>query len=392
MPEINQPPESYRLTYSWKTDILESYDGTEQRVAIRQNPRQSFEGSYLEDSDTGIQFWKHGLTFEADGLLWFSPKWGDVVFLDTAIISGASSFLCDFTLTDPSLGQVSMVVHPDGSYQRINCDIDLRTDTSMPLLAQTFTQNFPVGSYWVPMESVFIQSNPSYTEDVSATALVSIQMDAQIHKAVTGYGAAVLATYGGRPVLDRNAEFTGANEAFAQKITRLDYGGKVKILSGESHAHSILARQYLYSSPADRQWWKLFLSTVRGQQGSFYTPTYRQDMELVTQPAQASSTMIVDDASQPAGGWENLDGHKDLAIFTADGDVQYVAIDAPTTVDNADGTHTVGFAPALTNTPLGSTIQKISFLELVRLANDTVTVDHYSTHRDLTLTTRSIRL
>lgn len=390
MPIASQAPASLRQTMSWKTDVLKSFDGSEQRISIVRNPRSSYGVGYLEDSDAGIQFWKYELTFESGGTKWFLPLWGEILPLSAPVTASDTVVNCDFSETDTALGQWGMLLHLNGSSELILGDTSTRTDSTMTLSSGSILNDYPLGSYWLPVESVFVRTDPGYRENVRATAVVSVVFDLQHHKLVEGYGSSALATYLGRPVLDVHPDFIGSNEVFTQRVSRTDYGGKVRVSSGENSSHSGLTRRYRYTENSQRQWWKLFLSTVKGQQGSFYTSTYREDLTLTTQPAQGSTAMVVSDSSRVAGGWENLLGHQDLALTTADGDVQYVRIDLAGTVDNGNGTHTIEFTPALTNTPLGSTVNKISFFELVRLASDEVVFDYLSTHRLVTLSTRTV--
>lgn len=388
---LSQIPEALKQTISWKTDIIKAYDGTEQRINLRRNPRNLFTASYLADTDAAIQFWKYELTFAANGLNWGMPLWGEILEITNPISATATVVNCDFSLTDTALGQSALLIHPDGSNELILCNTATRTDTAITLSSGLVINDYPEGSLWVPVDYIFLKSNPGYREGVYATAQVNIIGDSQVHKVVDAYGATPLTMYNSRPVLDKVPEYIGSNEVFAQTISRTDYGGKVRITSGEGSSHSTISRRYIYTSAQDRQWWKLFLSTAKGQQQSFYTSTYRQDMTLDTQPAQGASTMVVDDASNPAGGWEALAGHQDLALTTADGTIQYVAINSAGTVDNGNGTHTVAFTPALTNTPLGSTIQKISFFELVRLASDDIVIDYMPLNKTISMSTRAVK-
>lgn len=393
MSDFTQAPEMMTQTYSWQTNILTSYNGTEQRFALAQEPRQSLALRYLADNDPDIQFWKYQFTFNASSLLNYIPLWGEATQLTAPVLSGATTFDSDFSKTDTALGQAMLLMHPDETtVEKVLCNTATRTDSQMQLSSGVIQNDYPIGSYCIPIQAMHLRTTPSYVEGVAATAVVNITADLHLSFELEGYGSVPINTYLGRPLLDKQPKYTGANEAFSQKITRLDYGARIQLQSGESTGHSVLEKVFISRGPGDRQWWKLFMSTIRGRQGSFYAPTYRHDATLASQPAQGGTSLLVDDSSQFTNRWENLLGHQDVAIFTADGDMQLRHIDGASTIDNGDGTQTIGLTAPLTNTPLGSTVEKVSFLELVRLSSDDVAITHTATEQQVKLTTRTISL
>jgi hypothetical protein len=65
-----------------------------------------------------------------------------------------------------------------------------------------------------------------------------------------------------------------------------------------------------------------------------------------------------------------------LAIETADGVIQYRIMHSAGTIDNGDGTHDVQVTEPFTATTQGSSIVKVSYLELVRFASDKIVLNY----------------
>ncbi len=383
---INLPPEKFEQVYEWKTDVLISTNGNEQRIAIRQAPRQTFKIAFLADSDEEIQYWRYELFTKLDND-WSLPIWAEAVSTTSESASGASTIDADFTLMDDNLGLTTFIIMSPNRLTAELVSFSSRTSTELTITG-TLDNTYPTNSWLVPVELCITQNNSGYQAASVNVAQLSLSFQQTQSRVIEGKGSAALTMYKSIPVLDRRME--AGSDSFDEKLTRLDYGHKTELLSGQTYAGIISSREYSSVGDDDRQWWKLFLTTIRGQLKSFYSSTYRPDMTAVTSVQTPGTTTIdVLDDSTVAGGWENSAAHQELAIETLDGDTQFVTMtDA---VDNLDGTHEITISPALTNTVDGSTILNMSFLELCRLASDSVSIDHQQGRRSVKLPTRTIQ-
>lgn len=382
-------PVAMRQRISWRTNVLMSRNGTEQRISLRNVPRQQLSHQYLADSDQEISYWKSEFMTKLNNL-WNTPLWAEAEKITAAVTAGDSTVDADFSLMDDTLGLLFLILHPNEETHEV-FTISGRTATTATRFAGTFADDFPLGSIVVPVEPSFIQNNSGYDPLRNNAARLTVDFTGRINRVLEGKGAPAVPAYNGRPVLERSPLDGENKQVFSQNMDRLDFGGRIQMESVQVAANIDNGRRYTSVGKVDRQFWKLFLATVRGQQKSFYTSTYRHDLTVVTQPAVGGSTFVVDDDAQVASIWENLDSHLQLAIQTADGATQYKEIDPVTTVDNGNGTHTVGLTSGLVATVEGSTILKVSFLELVRLGSDVVDIDHFHTHRVVNLSLRTIQ-
>ena len=381
-------PEELTHTYTWRTSIYTSRNGYEQRVALAQEPRQHFSVGYLADSDEIIQQWRFEFLINLD-IDWEFPLWGEAVGITTAVTAGGTTVLADYSLMDSELGSKMLLLHQDGVTYEIFTVLS-RTLTTVTIFSGTFVNSFPLGSVIVPIEFMLIDNNSGYSAMAVNAARLSVNFLAREAREVEAVGAVALSTFNSKPVLDRRHKALDDQDVFNEKIERIDFGGRVQLESLQTRASITNSRSYISRGDDDRQWWKLFMSTVKGMWKSFYCPTYRPDMSVHTQPSVGGTTFKIYDDATVAGGWEFSPAHQNLAVSTADGDTQYVTINQFGTVDNGDGTHTVQFSPALTATTLGSTVTNVSFLELVRLGSDSVGVSYFQDNREVTLSIRTI--
>ncbi len=386
-------PEATTQRYEWMTRVITGRDGTEQRIALRTIPRQTLKVDHLADSEELIQSWKTQFITQL-GDTWGLPLWAEAESI-TATAAGNTA-TGDFSLMDDTLVPVGvtdaiLVIHPDGvTYE--TATVATKVDATITI-SGTWTNTYPEGSALVPIMNVFVKNNSGYSPGIVNVASVPIDVTAETNAVITARGASALATYNGKSVLDR-VYSPGGSELFSQRLERLDFGHKIQVDTSQLYGNIVSGRSYVSRGREDRQWWKLFMQTVKGQQKSFYTSTQRQDMTVTTQPTTAGTTFRVDDSANVAAGvdaWENITSHLQLALEMEDGSTLYKEISPGATVDNGDGTHTVGVTVAFPASPAAAyTITKVSFLELVRLASDVVEMAHHHDHRVVNIQTRTI--
>jgi hypothetical protein len=384
-------PEALTQTYEWKTSVITGLDGTEQRIARRTIPRQTFSVRHLADSEETIQNWKYlfASTLLSSGAS--LPLWAEAE--EATATAAGNTITGDFSYMDDSLVAVNltvMMIHPDGVTHEIK-PVASKNATTITITG-TWANTYPEGSAVVPIETVWVENNTGYSPSIQNAAIVDVRATSKVNKTLDAEGAAALTLYNSKVLLNKKYQ-PGGNEIFSKKLEKLDFGHKIAIDSEQVKANIVSGRSYLSRGKPDRQWWKLFLNTVKGSQKSFYTPTYRHDMTVTLQPSASGTTFRVRDDATVAGGWESMSSHLHLALEMADGSTLYKEIDPAGTVDNQDGTHTVSVTTAFPGAPAAQhTITKVSFLELVRLASDAVEIEHFHDHRVVKLPIRTILL
>lgn len=176
-----------------------------------------------------------------------------------------------------------------------------------------------------------------------------------------GTGATVT-TYASRPVwdelLDNDSTITDSIHAMTEI---LDYGGVPQSIGSADMAD--WGREVVVSGGhgADFQWLKLFLSTVKGQQKSWWLSTYRDDLTFVS---KATNTVTV---TGDVSAWYPAQ-RQHIEIEETSGTVTRAEITLAT--NNGDGTWTLTIGTTLAT----SSVERVSWLELCRFATDSFEV------------------
>lgn len=208
-----------------------------------------------------------------------------------------------------------------------------------------------------------------------------------------GVGATVN-TFDGLAVWDRRIGYGGrpAADSLHSLAEIIDYGGIVTA-KGAAPVVDWGRELRLYSDASlhpqgaglssEWQWWKAFISNVRGRHQKFLLPTWRIDLQFVS---KTNDTNIVVNgkptlgAGDPLSYWNFSAAHKWIQIETTDGSVIYAKIG--TMGDNGNGTVNVGFS---LGSLVGKVPQRISWLEQCRFEYDDFDVT-WDGHRFLTTT------
>lgn len=191
--------------------------------------------------------------------------------------------------------------------------------------------------------------------------------------APVGRGA-TLASYLGKPVFDRGIDIEGstAEEQVNTMATVVDLGGAPQAVGTATMPDWGRAVAIARSDDdATRQWLKLFLWTIRGSWRSFWLPTYRHDLLAIGDGSGGLTTgTIVIDAN--FGRFTSWYPQRTQIQVVQDSGTYYVQIQSY--VDNGDGTITLSIVADTSNpdaiVPIAEPIERISWLELCRLATD----------------------
>lgn len=366
-----------KVTFSWLTDVLKSWSGKEQRIAINSMPRQRYEFSSLLTD---------GQTREVFSLLAGAANDGVLFLLGLAyealtIVSSTSSTIAvqSTTFADWAVpGQRIMVVSRDGLTNGtatiqsagggvININADL-TAIALP------------GARVMPAQGVYLEPDQSLGRYRVNAGTIDLAARAARHKFglssnfgigatvntfdVDGDGVAIplwdfgIDTDGGvtaHPIYSGTelVDLGGLVTARAN-YTQSDWGRGIRIASGRT---------------VDWQWLKALLANIRGRQRTFLLPTGRSDLIPV---GDASSGTLTVQGPPTAGAPDYANdyfpslAHRRIKLFKTDGTIAYRKV---TSAAGGAGTQDL-----VLNSALSGALARVEFLELVRLESDDVTV------------------
>lgn len=463
----------FTVTYTWVTDIIKRYSGTEQRIAINDAPKQNYDGSayLMEDNPRRIyaalaRYVAIGSTFllglPHEEMTLIADASGTSVY-----VSSTEILLCDWAkigqrvivvdldgeyskavvqgtgaggeiLLDVSMGSIGraggrimptmpIYLHPQQGFVRypVNVEewkinaraaifdfaptlasIDLGSVTTSPvfngvvatsrqfgLIGNTLVLEFD-GNAGFAATGQLIETGPltlfRYRPDVTtlqdlADALVASAnfkltgtwnptdvfsaLDEHFTYATGGVASGDIGTgatineYADRPIWDRPIQVDKAAGDSIQALTEiLDMDGIPYAIGSADYAdwgRQIILRR---TTRAERQWFKKFVSTVRGRQVAWWLPTYRHDLDYVSHTATEINVN-----SDVMAWWPDQRSH--IRVVQADGTITNMQITDVVVETNSTRTLTVSETLSV------SAITAISWLELCRFENDEFAVE-----------------
>jgi hypothetical protein len=352
------------VTFSWRTTVTKSSDGTEQRVGLRAKPRQRYDFTaklsnaqqrnvqqvLARDAHRGVAMLL-GLSYEE------LPVAPGSSGMDVEVYSLAH---CDWD--EP--GQRAIVIAPDGT----SIDVIVQSSSGTTIVVDVDVSAYAVeGARIMPVMSVLLEPDQAMSRWRVNLGEWSIAAHARQFRfgtaGVVGTGAS-LTTYDGMAVWDWGVLSKGQrSEGIRSGTEILDGGGAIGSLA--RYAQSDWPRTVSIESDeiADWQWFKLFLDTVNGMRVAWLLATGRPDLAPV---GDASSGTLTITAGYLTSLWPSM-AHRRIKIVLASGTVAYRTISAA--VDNGNGTENLTLSSAL-----AGEIDRVELLETVRLDTDDIKV------------------
>lgn len=351
-------------TLTWQTDVLQSQSGAEQRVSQRIAPRRMFEARYNphEHERTFVDLAMHRLGRNE----WMMPLWFDRAPLTASAVAGASRVALNTAHHEFSAGGMAYLVGPDtftGEAVRIE-SIDA---TGLNLVV-------PLSRAWGAGTSVHPMRR-GWFEESSHVLLTSRLGDSNIRfHVIEGNDLADEGTWAtlheGTPVLLEQPDWSRSIE-----IDLSFLGDEFDSLTGKKRVTDTAGRSFrqqqhsFFLSGAAHQFaFRQMLYRLRGQQKSLWLPTFGDDIEIASPAISGATTIDIKQVGLSYVGGP-ADG-RDRLVFS-DGQVVEVT---DSSIIGGTNRERLTLATGLTSAKLAGT--RASFIEKVRLAQDSVEIEH----------------
>lgn len=377
-----RPEAPVRHVYEWQTDVIRSYNGTEQRIAARLRPRQRLEFTVLLHNDDEIRRWHRFLASSTVGQVTI-PAWHDAISVSSSVAAGVTTIPGDFATSDIAAGDTVVLVPPgDGNGTEDSGweygTVDSISDTQVVLTGVT-TLALPVGSVVAPAITGKFTGSAGYRQHPQGAAVLPVTLTVDQQSTIGGNGGTAISTYQGLNVLDRRPLNNSLLEtSFHQDVELIDFGHKFSLNTDETPSRTRTRRVYQIETREELQFWRLFLSACVGRREPFYAPTYRPDLAVVSNTASA---VVVSDDFETWYADMNCRDH--LQVETDDGSVSQHYISG--VADNMDGTWTLNVDGTISGNVL-----TCSFLEVVRLGSDVVLFEHFGHRSQVSVTLETV--
>ncbi|HBR6817351.1 TPA: hypothetical protein MNB63_001647 [Klebsiella pneumoniae] len=300
-------------TLEWKTDVLQSPTGAEQRISRRLSPRRTFEFTALVH-DTARQRFENMLWQGCAGT-WAMPVYPDVFALPTALASGATVIPVPTAGRDFTVGG-TVLLKTDESPDATSRMVTVAAITGDALqLVSPLTDNWPAGSLVYPVRPAVLTEPPSLSRLTDTATTAQVRFRIAEHNAFSD--TPVLTQYRGHPVLEAETDWgESVSSSYQPLIRELDNGSSVPFRIDTAgrpfwrQTHSWFTVNRLAQTSLRQLLWYL-----RGRQRPIWVPSQMLDFS----PTSAISGHSVDVIE---AGFTELGirpSRRDICILLADG-------------------------------------------------------------------------
>ena len=354
----------------WKTDVLTSQTGSEQRRKVRQTPRRDIEAKYLVYRKTRRLF-ENYMNGPA-AALWRFPIWWERYHM-TAGLSAGDHFIAmpDTTFSEFIAGDFVMIWADPFNYEIVR--VLSVEQFGLPLFNST-SKSWPQGTLVFRTglyRLIGTQQGQRMSDDVQEYTLTFESAEPQVQQTVVPQG-----TYNGvpyyLPVINE-----ADNPRVEYKRILAEYDNEMgDILRRDVSGHAF-RYQELFFQARNKQQSRYFIDilfTWQGRLVGFYYPTNFRDLTLAAPIGATDATITIDQQEYDVFGGPLNVGRNVIAIFFRDGTLAIRTISA--TVAQENGTEILAIDSGLGRNAGESDILRICFLQLVRQDQDEIEILH----------------
>lgn len=345
----------------WKTDVLTSSNNKEQRIRVRNNPRQSFSLSYpiSKEHHNLANNLSHGWQFRR----WAIPLWNEVQNVGT-VASGATSINCSTVNFDIRANALIMLWESVDKNEII--EVDTLTASNVTL-TRSVAQNF-TNAILMPVR--LCRNLGGIGRDTSGFESFLLAKFEALDN--TRFPVVVPPQYQGHDLyLDEDLLLVGdANRhAIKARVDTLDFKFAVpEFDSPWQYARATWPMVVLKEGPVENWVWKQFLHRRAGKLRAFWIPTFENDFEMLpTQTGLVTTSIAIRENQYRQFARSH---RRDIAIELDTGSWVAARINGTSDIDSTSFT----IALDVTLNVQATQIKRISYLDLVRLDSDMVTI------------------
>ncbi len=372
-----RPQAPIRETLRFKTDIIRLFDGSEQRIKLREAPRQAFDFTVRTDDDR-TRDKINAVLFDWQARVFGVPIWHESEPLGAAIAINDLVITVDTTTSD--YRDDSLVMVYDGNFNFEALEIDSFNATSITVKTGFIKAFDTLSSIVMPLRSAYTKPSLQNTRfaigpsDFAMTFDVLDNVDLADIGAVTtflGTGQTIA-----KPVLD-GLNFMSGNtigEGIRRKTVELDHQTGPKItFSPWSKGKPLF--QFATEAKSQLETWdfRKLMHFLNGSQTAFYIPTGRRDFKPLADIGDSATGFSI-----PNIGWTDFVGsvtpRSDLLILRTDG-TQSLHLVTGSSVASEDE-ETITISPPITPALPLVELERMTILTLSRISDDQVKLEH----------------
>lgn len=365
-----RPEAPLREHLLFDTKIIEAVDGSEQRIANRQYPRGMFEATYKYGQQL-IEM----ILFDRQAKVVAVPAWHEPAFLNTAHASGLYTVNVNTTsYGNFYVGGYAVVLEDEYTYDALK--IASITATSITFESE-LSFNYTKKAQVMPLLTAYIEASSAslklpYNHQYFN---LRIHVDPSVNDIAS---AAAFSTYNSEPFMDGPNLIEGGQlaEAIRTKVFVVDN------LTGLRTQHSAWAHSKRHSKKGwktntRKELWELrqLLHYLKGRQVGFYIPTFWKDVTPTQDLVISTMTMTIKNIGYVINAHERWPKQV-IRVHLKSGTILTRTIQDSSIISATEEQLTVDTAWPSTYEP--DDIERIEFLEKVRIDVDDIIIVHYN--------------
>lgn len=368
-------------TLEWKTDILQSYSGAEQRIARRLSPRRTFEFSILINGNERARF-ENKLAY-VGGNSWYFPIFTDVTHLETDVDLNTTVLPCSTTGRDFVIGNKVLIKSEINNINRAALlDVADVNENSITLI-NPLKSRFNAGACIYPVRLAVLTDVPELTRYNDDLLSAQIRFRIGEHNAFSN-DISHLPIYRNFPVLTMHPDWAESLKGrYERFLIELDNGSSIPTrLDTAKLPFWVQEFRWFVTDRTEQMLLRKLFYYLTGSQKCIWVSTQISDFNII-----AVNGQILD--IENVGFYEIglMPGRKDVVITLCNGDVLYRRIEIVAAVSDE-------IERLLLNDSINvntEDILSVSFLTLCRLDSDSVSWEHVTDADGLANITCSFR-
>lgn len=388
---LQVPPEMpYEETLEWLTDVLAKADGTEQRRAIRKNPRQLFQWDLLVDDGPERSFLENVL-FDWQSRTFGLPVWHEATPLTGSVTAAVTTTFSVVSTADADYRDGELVVIWESPTKFDVLNLVSHTATTLTVL------NPPANSYAPVADLVLVAPLRLGVADgaVRGSRYLQGQDRFRLRFRVKDNDSDLASTSGwstfnSKVLLDDSNFVEGQMpEEYDHPVIRIDGGaGLTQEASRQDRHRRASVRRFVVSTKAGLWRVRRLLHAFRGRQVSFYLPTFSKDLTPIATMTSGQTVLSVQNV-----GYTNFVRSRQpknvIQVQPVTGAAFLRTITGSSVISSTQENITVDSSWPSTLTP--AQIARVSFVEKVRGDSDQIRIQHgRGTRRVVTMPVRTV--
>jgi hypothetical protein len=365
-PNWREPPTE---NLEWLTDVLTAFNGREQRLQLRGNPRRALK--YLMTFETKNKV----ATFESQvwgwqNLVFAVPVWTDWTRPTAAVSIGVITISVSTSLRDFAATRLALLWHDYRTWEVV--EIQSLTSSQLTLTKAT-QQAWTTMDRIIPIRLGRMAGSLPVPRPTGTIAEASITFSLEPTSATdsTRLGSSSLTQYKGLDVLlvSPNAG-DGLSDDFERNMPVIDFNKGAWDIHETTDA-PVVKRPFRWVLKSRQEIMDLlkFLDNHKGRLVPFWVPTWSQDIELV-QDIGASDLGIVVNSILYTQQIKSHPNRSDIILYPADGSVAPTLRGLTASSESVNNTEILTMDASLGTARTKDYFKAISFLTLCRFAND----------------------